>query len=200
MIQFVASGDRTAAANGAARPLRADAVRNRERILAAAREQITLHGPDVPMESIATAAGVAVGTLYRHYPTKTELVGAILSEHVETMIADIEAAADRVDAGAAPTDEILALVERQVEAAADDNAVKAAAAALGTGYPEALQTRGFAGMNRLIAAATSEGRLKPDVTAEDFYLLLMTAPTDQPRPVRRRWLDLMLPGFLADPR
>ncbi|MFF7262461.1 TetR family transcriptional regulator [Streptomyces sp. NPDC008159] len=55
---------------------RADAVRNRKRILDAAREQITLRGPDTGMDEIAAAAGVAVGTLFRYFPTQADLVVA----------------------------------------------------------------------------------------------------------------------------
>ncbi len=61
------------------RPARADAIRNRAKILEAARQQITLHGPDVGMDQIAQAAGVAVGTLYRHFPTKNDLSSRLLA-------------------------------------------------------------------------------------------------------------------------
>ncbi|MFE0632694.1 TetR family transcriptional regulator [Streptomyces sp. NPDC058864] len=179
-----------------ARPLRADAVRNRARILAAAREQITLLGPDAPMDTIAEAAGVAVGTLYRHFPTKTDLVGAVIAEHTERMAAEVEAAADRVAAGAGALEEITALVHRIVEAAADDRAVKAAAQDLGaTDRARPYEERGGAAMGRLVAAAQADGDLHPDVTVDDFFLLLGTAPTDQERAVRARWLTLFLPGF-----
>ena len=75
------------------RQVRADAVRNREKIIAAAREQITRLGPDTAMDTIAAAAGVAVGTLYRHFPTKADLVDAIVEEHLEIMVTEVEAAA-----------------------------------------------------------------------------------------------------------
>ncbi|GHE98783.1 helix-turn-helix domain-containing protein [Streptomyces griseoluteus] len=52
-------------------------VRNPTKILTAAGEQTTAHGPEVGMDEIASAAGVAVGTLYRHFPTKTDLVAAL---------------------------------------------------------------------------------------------------------------------------
>ena len=77
------------------RQVRADAVRNREKIIAAAREQITRLGPDTAMDTIAAAAGVAVGTLYRHFPTKADLVDAIVEEHLEIMVTEVEAAAAR---------------------------------------------------------------------------------------------------------
>ncbi|MEU3049519.1 MULTISPECIES: helix-turn-helix domain-containing protein [unclassified Streptomyces] len=179
-----------------ARPMRADAVRNRARILSAAREQITLLGPDAPMDAIAEAAGVAVGTLYRHFPTKTDLVGAVIAEHTARMAADVEAAADRVDGGAGALAEITALVHRVVESAAADRAVKAAARELGaTGGARPYEERGGTAMGRLIAAARANGDLHPDVTVEDFLLLLATAPTDQGPAVRRRWLELFLPGL-----
>ncbi len=58
--------------------MRADAVRNRERILAAARVEFTKHGEDAQMDDIARRAGVGVGTLYRHFETKEALVGELL--------------------------------------------------------------------------------------------------------------------------
>ena len=73
---------------GADRPQRADAVRNRRRILDAAAEQITTRGPDVGMDDIAHAAGVAVGTLYRHFPTKADLLGAVIAQDVANILAE----------------------------------------------------------------------------------------------------------------
>jgi len=181
-----------------ARPLRADAARNRTKILAAAHAQITRHGPDVPMDAIAEAAGMAVGTLYRHYPTKSALVNAVLAARVEQMAGDIEATAARVVAGAHPMSEITALIVRTVESAAGDHAVKAAARALGTAEYQRDRLEGAtSALNRLIAAAQADGDLHPDITVDDFILLLATAPLDQPPEVRRRWLTLTLPGFTA---
>ena len=56
------------------RPQRADARRNRAKVVAAAREVFAEHGLDAPMEEVARRAGVGVGTLYRHFPTKDALV------------------------------------------------------------------------------------------------------------------------------
>ncbi|MFC8660962.1 TetR/AcrR family transcriptional regulator [Streptomyces sp. NPDC057199] len=179
-----------------ARPPRADAVRNRQKILAAAREQITLHGPDAGMDAIAAAAGVAVGTLYRHFPTKTDLVSAVVTEHMERVATDAEAAHARAASGSKAMDEITAFIGTVLEASANDHAVKAAAHALGaapgTTEPE---DRATAALASLITAAQADGDLHLDVTVRDFYLLITTAPTDQPPAVRARWLTLVLPGL-----
>ena len=74
------------------RQQRADAVRNRRRVLAAASEQIALHGPEVGTDEIAAAAGVAVGTLYRHFPTKTDLVASVMAAYLERAPDEAEAA------------------------------------------------------------------------------------------------------------
>ncbi len=67
------------------RPLRADARRNRERIVAAAREVLAEQGIDAQMDDIAARAGVGVGTVYRHFPTKDALVGALAAQHFEAI-------------------------------------------------------------------------------------------------------------------
>jgi AcrR family transcriptional regulator len=73
------AGDRTAAPQGsasAARPLRADARRNRDRLLEVAARAFTDEGPGVTLEWIAKEAGVGIGTLYRHFPTREALIEA----------------------------------------------------------------------------------------------------------------------------
>lgn len=68
-----------------ARPLRADARRNREQLLAAAREAFTERGEEASLEDIARRAGVGVGTLYRHFPTRQDLLEAVYVEEVEAL-------------------------------------------------------------------------------------------------------------------
>jgi len=80
------------------RPLRADAARNAERILQAAREVYGELGPDAPIEAIARRAGVGERTLYRRFPTKAELVRAALDQCIaEDLTPTIEAVRNAVD-------------------------------------------------------------------------------------------------------
>ena len=76
------------------KPLRADARRNREKIVAAAAAAFAESGLDAQVEDIARRAGVGVGTLYRHFPTKEALVVALADEHFERIADTIEAALD----------------------------------------------------------------------------------------------------------
>jgi len=85
----------------ACRPLRADALRNRARLLDAAQVVFAAQGLSVPVDVIAEKAGVGVGTLYRHFPTKEKLFEAILITRIQEIAADARARADAVDPGAA---------------------------------------------------------------------------------------------------
>src|SRR3954449_6757081 len=80
------------------RPLRADAERNRERILDAAREAFAEGGLDVGLHEIAKRAGVGVGTVYRRFPEKEELIAALFEDRIEDVIAIAEEALAEEDA------------------------------------------------------------------------------------------------------
>jgi AcrR family transcriptional regulator len=84
---------------GLLRPLRADAQRNRDRILAAAEAVFAAEGPDVHVEAIAETAGVGVGTLYRHFPTKQKLCEAVLLGRLSALVLEAQRLADNEDPG-----------------------------------------------------------------------------------------------------
>ena len=162
----------------------------------AAREQITAVGPDVGMEQIAKAAGVAVGTLYRHFPTKTDLVAAVVGEFVATVADQSEAAVERMQAGGAAFDELAGLLSDIVLATATNHAVKAAAAALNADVNDSQDVqRAHAALQALVAAAQADGSVRTDLTIDDFYLLLSNAPADQTPTAMERWVDLILFGI-----
>jgi AcrR family transcriptional regulator len=85
------------------RPLRADAQRNYQRLLAVAKEAFGAHGPDAPLDDIARRAGVGAGTLYRHFPTRQALMEAVYRDDVEELCAQAYDLLDRL-----PPDQALA--------------------------------------------------------------------------------------------
>jgi AcrR family transcriptional regulator len=150
------------------RPLRADAQRNRERVLAAAAELFAQSGTEVPLEVVAAHAGVGIATLYRNFPTRDALVEAAYRSEV----AQITAAASELLAEYPPH---LAL-ERWMERFLDYVAAKrgmsdALRAIIESGNDIYADTRGqlLAALAALLQAGVDAGSLRPDVGAEDVF-------------------------------
>jgi AcrR family transcriptional regulator len=178
--------------------LRADAARNRENILRTARALFAARGGSVGIDEIAREAGVAVGTLYRHFPTKADLVNAIVTELADRIFGALDEAVARIDAGGSPMAELTVLTERISEAAGEDRIIKAAMSNLGLQATREDEDKAVAGLNRIVAAGHAEGSLHPDVTPADIVLMMHTLPGDElPEPARRRWVQLMLRGLAA---
>jgi AcrR family transcriptional regulator len=91
--------------------LRRDAERNRQLLLRAAYELMAVQGLDVPYEDIARAAGTGMGTMYRRFPHRQDLLDALFSEHIDTVIGFAEQASGYADAWAGLT----WFLERQLE-------------------------------------------------------------------------------------
>ena len=85
----------------AERPLRADAQRNRDKVLRAARDAFAASGYGVPLDEIAARAGVGPGTVYRHFPSKEELFEAVIAARVTDLIDDARRRAGDADPGRA---------------------------------------------------------------------------------------------------
>ena len=178
---------------------RADAVRNRTSILEAARRLVAEQGTEVAMGEIARAAGVAVGTLYRHFPNKTDLLAAVVNEYVEALADDAQDAWARVEAGRSDAaQELLGFLERALEMISRSHAAKTVARALGAEveYAEP-ETRATEALGRLIEEGRASGRLRSDLAVSDLYVLMVFYPGDGSLEVRRRWLELIRPGLLG---
>ena len=151
------------------------------------------------MGEIARAAGVAVGTLYRHFPNKTDLLAAVVNEYVEALADDAQDAWERVEAGRSDAaQELLGFLGRALEMIFRSHAAKTVARALGAEveYAEP-ETRATEALGRLIEEGRASGRLRSDLTVSDLYVLMVFYPGDGSPEVRRRWLELIRPGLLG---
>lgn len=182
---------------GRDRPLRVDAARNRARILEATRVLVARDGADVAVADVAREAGVAVGTLYRHFATREDLVVAAVEARTADLTERLEAASAAARAGEDPAELLLGLVREIAEGAAEDRALKAAATAMrsvpATG--EAAE-RGLAAVGGLLAAAQDAGGVRRDVTVQDLLVLLAAVPGRDVDPTARsRFVDVVLAGL-----
>ncbi|WP_162834157.1 TetR/AcrR family transcriptional regulator [Amycolatopsis circi] len=172
--------------------MRADAARNRAAILTSARTLLIARGPEAGMDEIAAEAGVAVGTLYRHFPTKQDLVREI-AEDLGTVIAEmLDSATARVVAGeTTAVDELLDLIRRVVVDLGEARLLRAALSNLSPEPLRAMREHAAKAIESLIATAQHDRALRPGISADDVGLLLATSPgADVPEPARRRWAEL----------
>lgn len=153
------------------RPLRADARRNREKVVAAAAAAFAESGLEAQVEDIARRAGVGVGTVYRHFPTKEALVEALAAEHFERL-ADIAEAA--LEEAGAPWEVFSAAIWRSANAAAGDVAWCELIGGDASTMPAA--ARGLArlatAMSALIGRARQDGAMRADATVDDVRTIM----------------------------
>jgi AcrR family transcriptional regulator len=156
-----AAGGGDAPSDGAARPLRADAQRNRARILEAAEALFAAEGIEVPIDAIAQKAGVGVGTLYRHFPTKEQLAQAVLLERLSTLTFDARRLADAADPAAA----FFGFLEHIVEEGAAKRDLLVAVMGAGVDFDQAeIKDALRDAVGVLLGRAQSAGAVRPDVT------------------------------------
>jgi AcrR family transcriptional regulator len=181
--------------------LRADARRNRAAVLAAARERLAKDGLEGPIEDIARAAGVGVGTVYRHFPSKRALIAALVRDRFERL-AERTAEALTEDH---PWHAFCDLMRFSAELQVRDRALSQFLAQQPElGYQEAVQT-GLADLTaQLIANAQRAGGMREDAVVEDVPTLVCGlgavtagAAGSMPELNWERYVEIMLDGLRA---
>jgi AcrR family transcriptional regulator len=161
----------SARADGRRRPLRADALRNRERVLEVAFAAFAAEGLSVPVHEIARRAGVGTGTVSRHFPTKEALFEAVFVSRVELLVAMARQLSEADDAGAAFFGFFASLVS---EGAANRGL---ADALTGAGFDIKTAASGpehdvMGALSGLLARAQQAGSVRPDIDTADVIALV----------------------------
>lgn len=186
------------------RPLRRDAERNRQRILAAARELFAERGLAVTLDDVADRAGLGVGTVYRRFSCRDQLVDALFEEQMVEILALVDASLEIED----PWLGLQTFLERLVALQAADRGLKEALLGTTEGRERVARVREQMRprVTALVERAQAAGQLRDDLSASDFALLQIMVGTvvDVATPARpelwRRFLTLMLDGMRADGR
>ncbi len=181
-----------------ARPLRADARRNRDRLLDAAVRAFSRDPPDVTLDAIAKDAGVGIGTLYRHFPTREALIEAAYRNELARLC---DAVAELLPA--MPPDQALrAWMDRFVDYMTTKRgmagALRAVIASGGNPYAQS-RDRLLAAITTLLRAAAAAGAIRPDIEPADVLAGLsgvsLAAGEPTQRDQARRLLDLLTDGL-----
>ncbi len=182
------------------RPLRADARRNREKVLAAARAVFSENGREAQMDDVAKRAGVGVGTVYRHFPTKEALIEALMVDSFQAIAAQAEAALEIED----PWEALTSVLWRGAEIMAGDRALSEVFASIPGAMEQAMPTvEGLQeSMGRIMARAQAAGVLREDVVLDDIPMLMCGIGSATKKEHRcagpwRRHLMIVLDGLRA---
>ena len=157
--------------NVAERPLRADARRNRERVLKAAREVFSDQGREAQMDDVARRAAVGVGTVYRHFPTKEALLEALAVDAFERIV---EIARDRLAHIADPWEALTSTLWAGAEILAADRALSEVMSEIPGPVPVGLDTQRELNdaMAELLRRAIEAGALRPDAVLDDMSMVM----------------------------
>jgi AcrR family transcriptional regulator len=182
------------------KPLRADARRNRAKVLAAARSVFADQGVDAQMDDVARCADVGVGTVYRHFPTKDALVAALTEEQFDVIAAHAREMLEVDD----PWEAFVRSLWFGAEKTAGDRAfaeIIGAADELPTSCPGKDDL--IATTAELMRRCIEAGRMRPDAMIDDISLLMCgigsASALPHPRPdAWRRHLQIVLDGLRAE--
>jgi AcrR family transcriptional regulator len=181
------------------KPLRADARRNRARVLEAAEEVFSAKGVSAPTEEVARQAGVGVGTVFRHFPTKEALLEAVLVARFARLAEEARGLAGADDAGAALFD----FLGRVVGQSATKNAFADALIASGIDPAEAVADAGrqlWAALGELLVRAQRSGAVRADIGTNELVALIVGAShaaryADRDPEVRARAVVVIFDGL-----
>jgi len=181
------------------RGLRKDAERNRQRVLEAARELFAAKGMEATLNDVAAHANVGVGTVYRRFATKAELVDAIFEDSIEQVVCLAETALQQEDSW----DGFVWFVEHLCELTATDRGLREMvySTAYGGYGVECARDRLTPFMSKLVERARDDGYLRPDIEPTDMPIIGLLAGTVsewaghvEPE-VWRRYVTLLLDGM-----
>ena len=178
------------------KPRRADAVRNRARVIEAARKCMARNGLDVQMEEIAKKAGVGVGTVYRHFPTKDDLIDALAGDRFVRL-------AELADEALEVADPWEAFSDFMRKAAAIQTEDKALSEVL-VSRPDTMR-RAAESVNmldrgaRVIRRAQEAGAVRPDARPEDIPMVMcaLAGASNHPMSNPDRYISLIIDGLRA---
>jgi AcrR family transcriptional regulator len=185
---------------GIARAPRADARRNREAVIAAAKELFADEGLEAQMPDVAKAANVGVGTVYRHFPTKDDLIAALVAERFERLAQKAREDLELADPWAGICDFIRFCAQIQ----ADDRGLCEVMGSRPAVMDSAARAAGLAELcDRLVKRAQRSGELRKDLTSEDIPMIacgLGRITQADVGPAKGRWprlLEIILDGLRA---
>ena len=170
--------------------LRADARRNLELVLDAAEQVFGASGPDASIDEIARLAGVGHGTVFRRFPTKDDLMFAVIERHVEELCRLARQALAADDPGQAFFDFVWRVAELNMSTPGLHRCVVHCGSKPGAAELEKLA-------DRVVARAQRARALRRDVKAEDVRVLVRSALTNAPAGQWRRYLGVVLDGLRA---
>jgi AcrR family transcriptional regulator len=188
----------------AQRPLRADAQRNRGRILDAAKQVFSEQGIDAQMDDVAARAGVGVGTVYRHFANKDVLLGALVKDKFDSFTERARAALDEPDAWEAFCGLVWANAEHMSQDVGLQDTLRRATTAWEYAEDSRLELQKVT--SKLIKRAQREGKLRKDFTVDELAMLMgglcaTMGPGAYPATFDwRRHLEIMLDGLRTGPR
>jgi AcrR family transcriptional regulator len=180
--------------------LRADGRRNRELVLRVASQLFVENGPDVPFTEIAKKAGVGVGTVYRHFPTREELISAAYASELDAVCAAAGELLDQMPPAAALRDWMGRFVDFMTVKIGMTAAIRVVVAAGGKPNVRGRERLDEA-LGALLAAAVADGSARPGVQADDVLVTLggiaMAAGAPEQRDQAGRMVDLLIAGILV---